>query len=59
MLLLQLAAMICVHDEVSTTYTTLSGGQVYKRRYKRGMSMSKVDPKAAWKLYTETVIFSL
>ena len=27
-LLLQLAAMICVHDEVSTTYTTLSGGQV-------------------------------
>ena len=28
MLLLQLAAMICVHDELSITYTSLSGGQV-------------------------------
>ena len=28
MLLLQLAAMICVHDELSVTYTSLSGGQV-------------------------------
>ena len=29
MLLLQLAAMICVHDELSITYTSLSGGQVF------------------------------
>ena len=28
MLLLQLAAMICVHDELSITYTSLSEGQV-------------------------------
>ena len=55
MLLLQLAAMICVHDEVSITYTTLSGGQVVIQE----RNECKVDPKAAWKLYTETVIFSL
>ena len=42
MLLLQLAAMICVHDEVSTTYTTLSGGQVViQERYQYDYGRSK------------------